>query len=74
MPLTKAKSNWYNNLSDFDLSPPPPRPELLCSCSPKQHDQRDVHRLSNYSDMSAAADAGRTPSSSNARPESGGVK
>jgi hypothetical protein len=47
---------------------------LLCSCSPKQHDQRDVHRLSNYSDMSAAADAGRTPSSSNERPESGGVK
>ena len=45
---------------------------LLCSCSPKQHDQRDVHRLSNYSDMSAAFDAGRTPASSNARPESGG--
>ena len=46
---------------------------LLCSCSPKQHDQTDVHRLSNYSDMSAAADAGRTPAaSSQARPESGG--
>lgn len=37
--------------------------------------QTDTHRLSGYySDMSAAADAGRTPSSSNARPESGGVK
>lgn len=58
---------------------------LLCSCSPKQHDvhrfsqksdikQTDVHRLSNYSDMSAAFDAGRTPASSQARPESGGVK
>jgi hypothetical protein len=59
----------------------------LCSCSPKQQSnvhrfsqksdikQTDVHRLSNYSDMSAAAfDAGRTPASGNARPESGGVK
>ena len=47
---------------------------LLCSCSPKQHEGRDVHRFSDYSDMSAAADAGRTPASSQARPESGGVK
>jgi len=48
---------------------------LLCSCSPKQHDQTDVHRFSDYSDMSAAADAGRTPAaSSQARPELGGVK
>ena len=47
---------------------------LLCSCSPKQHEGRDVHRFSDYSDMSAAFDAGRTPSSSQARPESGGVK
>ena len=31
---------------------------LVCSCSPKQHDQRDVNRLPNYSDMSAAEDAG----------------
>ena len=45
----------------------------LASCSPKQHEGRDVHRFS-YSDMGAAADAGRTPSSSNARPESGGGK
>ena len=48
---------------------------LLCSCSPKQHEGRDVHRFSDYSDMSAAFDAGRTPAaSSQARPESGGVK
>ena len=47
---------------------------LLCSCSPRQHDQRDVNRLPDYSDMSAAEDAGRTPASSQARPESGGVK
>ena len=47
---------------------------LLCSCSPKQHDQRDVHRFSDYSDMSAAYEAGRTPASGNERPESGGVK
>lgn len=55
---------------------------LLCSCSPKQHEGRDVHRLSqksdiyqtHYSDMSAAFDAGRTPASSQARPESAGVK
>ena len=40
----------------------------LCSCSPKQTD------AVRYSDMAAAADAGRTPASSNARPESGGVK
>jgi hypothetical protein len=42
----------------------------LCSCSPKQTDNNAVR----YSDMSAAEDAGRTPASSNARPESGGVK
>jgi len=37
--------------------------------------QTDVQTLSDYSDMSAAADAGRTPAaSSQARPESGGVK
>ena len=43
---------------------------LLCSCSPRHTDNNAVR----YSDMSAAADAGRTPSSSQARPESGGVK
>ena len=58
---------------------------FLCSCSPRQHDmhsfsqksdmnQTDVHKMSAYSDMSAAHDAGATPSSSNERPESGGVK
>jgi len=58
---------------------------FLCSCSPRQHDvhrfsqksdmnQTDVQTLSDYSDMSAAFDAGRTPSSGQARPESGGVK
>jgi len=36
--------------------------------------QTDVQRLSDYSDMSAAHDAGRTPASSNAQPESGGGK
>ena len=57
----------------------------LCSCSPKQHDmhrfsqksdikQTDVQTLSRYSDMSAAFEAGRTPASGDARPESGGVK
>ena len=45
---------------------------LLCSCSPKQHEGRDVHNLSDYSDMSAAFDAGRTPASGNERLESGG--
>ena len=43
---------------------------LLCSCSPKQADNNAVR----YSDMSAAYEAGRTPASSQARPESGGVK
>lgn len=58
---------------------------LLCSCSPKQLDvhrfsqksdmnQADVQTLSRYSDMGAAEDAGRTPASSQARPESGGGK
>ena len=48
---------------------------LLCSCSPKQHEERDVHRFSDYSDMSAAYEAGLTPAaSSQARPESGGGK
>jgi len=46
----------------------------LCSCSPKQHDQRDVNPLPNYSDMGAADDAGRTPDTSPAQPESKGVK
>ena len=35
---------------------------LLCSCSPKQHDQGNVNPLPNYSDMGAASDAGQTPS------------
>jgi hypothetical protein len=43
---------------------------LISSCSPKPADNNAVR----YSDMSAAADAGRTPSSGNERPESGGVK
>ena len=58
---------------------------LLCSCSPKQLDmhrfsqkndmnQTDVQRMSDYSDMSAAHDAGRTPASSPARPELGKAK
>ena len=34
----------------------------LASCSPRQHDQRDVNRLPDYSDMSAAEEAGKTPS------------
>ena len=42
---------------------------LLCSCSP--HADNNAVR---YSDMSAAEDAGRTPASSQARLESGGVK
>ena len=32
---------------------------LLCSCSPKQTDNTGLPR---YSDMSAASDAGQTPS------------
>ena len=48
---------------------------LLCSCSPKQHDGKVMYSFSHYSDMSAAAEAGRTPAaSSQARPESGGGK
>ena len=61
---------------------------LLCSCSPRQHEGHDIHRfsqksdmnqtdvqtLSRYSDMSAAFEAGRTPASSQARPESAGGK
>jgi hypothetical protein len=31
----------------------------LASCSPRQHDQRDVNPLPNYSDMGAASDAGQ---------------
>jgi hypothetical protein len=31
----------------------------LASCSPRQHDQRDVNRLPDYSDMGAAYDAGQ---------------
>jgi len=46
----------------------------LCSCSPRQHEQRDVNPLPNYSDMGAADDAGRTPDTSPAQPESAGVK
>ena len=42
---------------------------LLCSCSPRPADNTG---LPNYSDMSAAEDAGRTPASSPARPETGG--
>ena len=34
----------------------------LASCSPKQHDQGNVNPLLNYSDMSAAEEAGKTPS------------
>ena len=33
---------------------------LFASCSPRQHDQRDVNRLPVYSDMGAAEDAGKT--------------
>ena len=45
----------------------------LASCSSKQHDGKVMYSFSHYSDMSAAADAGRTPdASSQARPESGG--
>jgi len=46
----------------------------LASCSPQQHDQRDVNRLPDYSDMGAAEDAGRTPDPVIAQPESAGVK
>lgn len=44
---------------------------LLCSCSPKPVDNTGLPR---YSEMQAAEDAGRTPSSSQARPELGKVK
>jgi len=47
---------------------------LLCSCSPRQHDQRDMNPLPDYSDMGAADDAGRTPAFNPAQPETGGVK
>ena len=47
---------------------------LLCSCSPKQHEGKVMYSFSHYSDMSAAEDAGRTPASGHAQPESGGVK
>jgi len=47
---------------------------FLCSCSPRQHDQRDMNPLPRYSDMGAAEDAGRTPAFSPAQPESVGVK
>jgi len=33
---------------------------LLCSCSPKKH--TDNNALPRYSDMSAASEAGQTPS------------
>lgn len=46
----------------------------LASCTPRQHDQRDVNRLLDYSDMGAAEDAGRTPDSTPDRPKAGGVK
>jgi hypothetical protein len=42
---------------------------LLCSCSPRPVENTG---LPNYSDMGAAHDAGRTPASSQARPETGG--
>jgi len=47
---------------------------LLCSCSPRQHDQRDMNLLPRYDDMGAAEDAGRTPDPVIAQPESRGVK
>jgi hypothetical protein len=43
---------------------------LLCSCSPRPVENTG---LPNYDMMQAAEDAGRTPASSNARPESGGA-
>jgi hypothetical protein len=32
---------------------------FFCSCSTKQHDGKDINPLPRYSDMGAAADAGR---------------
>jgi len=32
---------------------------LIASCSPKQHNSKDVNVLPNYSDMGAADDAGQ---------------
>jgi len=32
---------------------------LLCSCSPKAQDSKDMNVLPNYSDMGAAEDAGK---------------
>jgi len=36
---------------------------FLCSCSPKQHEGKDMNALPIYGDMSAAEEAGKTPSS-----------
>ena len=46
----------------------------LCSCSPRQHDQQMQTKFPNTATMQAAEDAGRTPDSSPAKPESEGVK
>jgi len=48
---------------------------FLCSCSPKQQHNQETHTIyPNTATMQAAEDAGRTPDTSPAQPESKGVK
>ena len=48
---------------------------FLCSCSPRQQHDQEMHTIyPNTATMQAAEDAGRTPAFSPAQPESAGVK